>query len=147
MWKVKAFVIYRFKRNVWTWTGMGTWIAQFVRAPDWWSGNPRFESRFRFEFFSWNLNYRLILNYERLFSLNNWFEYNYIYCTKNFKIWVVCPTKLLLTLINITWLSVAVIEQPADLLVRLFKEWKESTGRGKGTMSIANWLESLNCLQ
>ena len=32
--------IYGFRRNVWTWTGMGTWIAQLVRAPGW-----RFEVR------------------------------------------------------------------------------------------------------
>ena len=31
--KWKAFGIYRFKRNVWTYTGMGTWIAHLVKAP------------------------------------------------------------------------------------------------------------------
>ena len=31
--KVEVFGIYRFKKNIWTWSGMGTWIAQLVRAP------------------------------------------------------------------------------------------------------------------
>ena len=32
MLKVRGLGIYRFKRNIWAWAGVGTWIAQLLRA-------------------------------------------------------------------------------------------------------------------
>ena len=33
MLSVRAFGVYRFKRNICAWAGMRTWIAQWLRAP------------------------------------------------------------------------------------------------------------------